>query len=412
MRIRVEETTHNHNITECALMKTFQKIALVSAIAAAPFAAQAGLVSIEDAEMSNVTGQAGVTVDITIGGTGISVGEIEYTDEGSVSIQNLTINNVNNLSQTIDVDAEGNLLMGTTEVTDVQLAIGNSGADTTQFSAVALRSDSGETTELVNNVKLNIDLGESTTQIMNLSAAGNALAAAAVTDGFDDANAFAGSVAIRSTSSFEITDLDVGLFGYTAAQSAAKVGITAMLNADGTADAGLATLTTNLTAVTNASGAGYTLYQAAAGNLAVNAAVETTYAADGTVTVTEVVGGADVTASNADAIAVNANAADAGAVKQATGAVQYANGSAIGLTDVRFYGTGGIGTKASMDQVIWAIGGDSTEAGSEAGVYIQMGAIQGTLDIGGIELGGHSIGKVKVSNINLAGMTQRIYGHP
>ena len=43
-------------------MKTFQKIALVSAIAAAPFAAQADLTPMDDSLMGNTTGQAGVTI--------------------------------------------------------------------------------------------------------------------------------------------------------------------------------------------------------------------------------------------------------------------------------------------------------------------------------------------------------------
>jgi hypothetical protein len=157
---------------------------------------------------------------------------------------------------------------------------------------------------------------------MNLAGA-NSLATQAQTDGFG-AEAFEGSVAIRSTSSLEITDLDVGMFGYTRTQADAK------------------------------------------------------------------------------------SIADGGAAGDATSDF-YATSSAINISDVKFYGTGGEGTKASMDQVIWAKGGTVAQG---AGLYVQMGEIKGTLEVGGIAFGtSPSIGQVKVSNINLAGMTQRIYGH-
>jgi len=303
-------------------MKTFQKIALVSAIAAAPFAVQADLTPMDDSLMGNTTGQAGVTIEIDIAGSGISVGEIEYKDEGSVLIQNLTINNVNGLEQTIDVDTEGNLLLVSSAVSGVELAIGGTSGD---FSAVALKGTGG-TTELVNNLNMTVDLGESTTQIMNLAGANSlATAAQAANGSFGgfDAAAFEGSVAIRSTSSIEITDLDVGMFGYTRAQADAK------------------------------------------------------------------------------AIAAGGAAGDATSDF-------YATSSAINISDVKFYGAAE-GTKATMDQVIWAKGGTKADG---AGLYIQMGEINGTLEVGGIAFGtSPSIGTVKVSNINLAGMTQRIYGH-
>lgn len=311
-------------------MKTFNKIALVSAVAAASFSAQA-MEALDDSVLSNTTGQAGVTVELTIGGSGISVGEIEYKDEGSVLLQNVTVNNVNGLTQTIDVDAEGNLLMGTTPVNGIQLAIGDTAADATgQYSAVALKGTNG-TTELVNNLNMTVNLGSSTTQIMNL-AGSNTLATAAQAAGFGAA-AFEGSVAIRSTSSLEITDLDVGAFGYTRAQADARADLVANGgNGDGDLDAGAETAT-------------------------------------------------------ADSLA---------------------NGSAIQISDVKFYGTGGEGTAATIDQVVWAKGGTVAQGG---GLYIQMGQIQGTLEVGAIALGNESIGTVKVSNINLAGLTQRIYGH-
>ena len=60
-------------------MKTFQKITLAAAISAAPFMSQA-MEALDDTVLGNTTGQAGVTIEISIGNEGISVGEIEYTD--------------------------------------------------------------------------------------------------------------------------------------------------------------------------------------------------------------------------------------------------------------------------------------------------------------------------------------------
>lgn len=69
-------------------MKSLKKIALVSAIAAAPFAAQADMLALDDAAMGTVTGQAGVTIELQ---TKVSIGEFLYTDEGQFSVKGITI---------------------------------------------------------------------------------------------------------------------------------------------------------------------------------------------------------------------------------------------------------------------------------------------------------------------------------
>lgn len=363
-------------------MKTFNKIALVSAIAAAPFAAQADLTPMDDSLMGNTTGQAGVTIEINIAGNGISVGEIEYVDTegqvddgsgtlvsdgdgGSVKLQNLVISNVDGLKQTIDVKESGDLVIGMNALSGVKIGLG-AGADK---SAVLLQGSlATQQAEVVNNLDLTLNLGKSTTTIVNMSAVGaNATELLAAGEeltqaAFDTGTALVGGVAatqadldnsavvsagvgslantlggigviggyenttsalaIKMKSTFEITDMNVGLFGYTQDQADAKFG------AGATADA-------------------------------------------------------------------------------------FADGAAINITGLKFYGKNAAGDYAEgsaveMDQTIWAQGGPSLAGG---GVYVQIGQIAGTLDIGGIELGGTSIGQVKISDINLAGMTQRIYGH-
>ncbi|WP_286816736.1 DUF6160 family protein [Marinobacter sp. UBA3607] len=58
-------------------MKGLKKIALATAIAAAPFASHAGMKALDDTAMGNVTGQAGVTIELQ---TKVSIGEFRYTD--------------------------------------------------------------------------------------------------------------------------------------------------------------------------------------------------------------------------------------------------------------------------------------------------------------------------------------------
>ena len=53
-------------------MKGLKKIALATAVAAAPFAAQAELQAMDDSMMGNVTGQAGVTIELE---TQVSIGQ-------------------------------------------------------------------------------------------------------------------------------------------------------------------------------------------------------------------------------------------------------------------------------------------------------------------------------------------------
>eukprot|EP00003_Mantamonas_plastica_P005055 TRINITY_DN14043_c0_g1_i1.p1 TRINITY_DN14043_c0_g1~~TRINITY_DN14043_c0_g1_i1.p1 ORF type:complete len:293 (-),score=61.88 TRINITY_DN14043_c0_g1_i1:122-1000(-) len=69
-------------------MKGLKKIALVTAIAAAPFAANADLKALDDSAMGNVTGQAGVTIELE---TKVSIGQFKYTDEGSFAVNDLVL---------------------------------------------------------------------------------------------------------------------------------------------------------------------------------------------------------------------------------------------------------------------------------------------------------------------------------
>ncbi|WP_148862631.1 DUF6160 family protein [Marinobacter fonticola] len=82
-------------------MKGLKKLALASAIAAAPFAAQAELRALDDGAMGNVTGQAGVTIELE---TKVDVGEFRYVDEGSFAVSGIHIGGGN-----LVTDADGNI---------------------------------------------------------------------------------------------------------------------------------------------------------------------------------------------------------------------------------------------------------------------------------------------------------------
>lgn len=69
-------------------MKGLKKIALVAAIAAAPFASHAGMKALDDTTMGNVTGQAGVTIELE---TRVSIGEFTYTDEGTLAVKDIEL---------------------------------------------------------------------------------------------------------------------------------------------------------------------------------------------------------------------------------------------------------------------------------------------------------------------------------
>ncbi len=207
-------------------MKTFQKIALVSAIAAAPFAAQADLTPMTDSLMGDTTGQAGVTIDMTIEGAGITVGSVVYTDEGSLGINGISITGTNaagdanqamSLSQTVDVLANGDLQLVVSPQGGEQYL--NIGLDSVTLMAnEATDADfAANASELVNNLDMTVKLtGNSTTTIHNVDVSSQTLGDFGVTG--TAATSTAGLV-ISQGASFQIENLDVGLFGYTAEQA-------------------------------------------------------------------------------------------------------------------------------------------------------------------------------------------------
>jgi hypothetical protein len=383
-------------------MKTFQKIALVSAIAAAPFAVQADLTPMDDSLMGNTTGQAGVTIEIDLGNDGIKVGSVVYTDTahqindvnnvapgaagyiattadgGSVALENISINLTGTIVQTIDVSETGDLVMTASAPGVMAIAAGNNALDTTgAFSALKLKAVDGSESELINNLSLDVTLGTSTTTIKNLGTNANTSVGmgtlgsnglVAVGSTYADV---ASSLAIQMNASAKIENLNVGLFGYTSDQA------TAIVNGEVAAYAG-----------------GYALAVAAdtaAGN-------GTTTNADG------------YAAAYGATVDINADGVfDAAKATELTN--QVATGSAIQVSGVSITDADSADGMFSVKQTIWAVGGDASQPGSDAGVYIQMGAMNLDINVAGIGIGGSSIGSVAINGLEMNGLTQRIYGH-
>src|SRR5690554_3643730 len=70
-------------------MKLFQKSALAVAIAAVPFLSVNAMEALDDATLSEMTGQAGVTIETQVDATGITIGSIEYTDTDSGAVDEI-----------------------------------------------------------------------------------------------------------------------------------------------------------------------------------------------------------------------------------------------------------------------------------------------------------------------------------
>src|SRR5690554_5181915 len=169
-------------------MKLFQKSALAVAIAAVPFLSVNAMEALDDATLSEMTGQAGVTIESTLDSDGITIGSIQYTDEGSVYISDISVKSDTvggyTSTQTIDVDTDGNLLTRTVteggqviEVGAVELrstaqamAIGGSGYERDAIVDGVAGTTNASGANLVSNLSMTTkQAGASYANILNLS---------------------------------------------------------------------------------------------------------------------------------------------------------------------------------------------------------------------------------------------------
>lgn len=119
------------------------------------------------------------------------------------------------------------------------------------------------------------------------------------------------------------------------------------------------------------------------------------------------VSGLDVTMSVEGGVTTIAQSGADTTITSAGGSVEVTSGSmtllndAIGITDLRVYGAGGVGTGISTDATLTFNG---------AGISITDLDLAGTIEIGDLALGGSSIGSVAISDIALNGAAITISG--
>ncbi|ROT99978.1 hypothetical protein EB809_08420 [Marinobacter sp. R17] len=156
-------------------MKGLKKLVLATAVAAAPFAAQAELKAMNDGAMGNVTGQAGVSIELQ---TEVSVGEFRYTDEGTFAVSGIQIGGasydatsgvsqgsvtgaLDDLLIDIDVEADGDAVIDVHSVSglpiDYGVAVNEVWLDADQLGA---RAESDTSTLLASNISMTGDLGQ------------------------------------------------------------------------------------------------------------------------------------------------------------------------------------------------------------------------------------------------------------
>lgn len=221
-------------------MKLFQKSALAVAIAAVPFLSVNAMEALDDAALSEMTGQAGVTIETTLDQTGITIGSIQYTDTadstnpndiggGSLLINGdvdgegngIRIQGWNPLTnqaadstsrQTIDINEHGDLITKSVQIEGFGGAERPVTGKRIQVGSVNLQNaDATATVSLVSNLDMIMIEGGSAAHILNLQGDNSTRDISAyVIDGKTvDASAADGNIAIVTSSTSAISNLDV-----------------------------------------------------------------------------------------------------------------------------------------------------------------------------------------------------------
>ncbi len=369
-------------------MKAFKKLALVTAIAAAPFA-QAELTSIDDAALSNMTGQAGISLEVD---AQISIGAVVYTDTdglgngaGSIALNNIVlggsngtggiVGNLDEIKIDIDVDADAGLVIHLGSVNAAGIVDGTDPLDFgLSVGSVAINNQA----TLASNIFIGGNLGPIDIVIANDST-------------------------IALTAFFQVTEgsmtvdvLGMGISNLTINDNSNAFLLNSFSPYDQTAE--LNDATTGVPAGN---------FGVAQNGAAVTPATQALDAdSSGTVETSEwLASGADadsdgvVTFAEADA----AFAGGSGAIIQA-GVFATATAKAPGLTNMAFVAM----DIATSDTSYISSGGVQTDITNALEITIQAM----NMDIGmDVALGGEGIGHVAINDLNLSGTTVKIYGH-
>ena len=191
-------------------MKGLKKIALVAAIAAAPLASHAGMKALDDTTMGNVTGQAGVTIELE---TRVSIGEFIYTDEGSFAVSGIELGGVtvsSSASAAAYASATGagdlldNLKIDIDIADDGDAIIHVGSLQTNPATGMPMPIDWGMTAD---SMELRGNAGEQTTLISNMDAWG-LLGALDIRVDTADVDGVAGSGTLNLDVAFTVEQMD------------------------------------------------------------------------------------------------------------------------------------------------------------------------------------------------------------
>ena len=117
-------------------MKSLKQSALVLAIAGLPLSGYAELKPLHDADMGQITGQAGVTIELE---TQVTMDEFTYTDEGTLGISDIFIGGADRIDMFEEFTSGRDAIFGTSS------------------------------TDLIDNIKIELDVADDGDAIINLS---------------------------------------------------------------------------------------------------------------------------------------------------------------------------------------------------------------------------------------------------
>lgn len=350
-------------------MKGFQKLALVTAIAAAPFAAQAEMTAIDDSMLSEMTGQAGVTIELS---AQVSIGGITYTDTdgdtagsgvaGTVGINNVVLGGdgggaLDELKIDIDVDGNDGLLihLGGTDAAGVI-----SGANVVDFG-LAIGSVDVNGANLMSNLSIGGILGPADVTISNTSVIG--------VDAYFEI----------TSGSMNVDVLGVGISGLTVGQDSSPLVGKLPASAAGISFSG-----------------SIAEYAADAGATAGAAATITDADTDGL----DDTSGLTLAETQAATAAATESATLTGVVSAvaASGAADGIKNMAHVAMTVQTADTSYIDTAGATTNITDALSVDITEMSMD-------------IAIADITVGGNSIGALSINDLDLSGTSLKIYGH-
>ncbi len=192
-------------------MKGLKKLALATAVAAAPFAAHAELQAMDDSMMGDVTGQAGVTIELE---TQVSIGQFTYTDEGTFSVKDINLGGAGvSASESADTAGYGSLL----DQLKIEIDIAEDGDAI--IHVASLEESNGQPVPIdwgftAGSMELDGNGGENTVLVSNMDAWGLLGALDIVVD-TDDVDGQAGTGTLNIDAAFTVNEMsfDVEFLG-------------------------------------------------------------------------------------------------------------------------------------------------------------------------------------------------------